>query len=682
MLDSPCWMPNDMNLNEFYQWASEDIERMPRIIVCATRRDAQEIRNWILTRKEKHIANTSDCVTECEWYPMPEDVFERLREAVDKDAETVVFGLDAYAGLLKDEVLCSSLHAGLLNWIDTRHAPPALFVVCGAVLPGLREVFRNPRYVSGKKIIYVGGNSDSMESSTSPAIYLVAERWFKKNAMPPDVKSFQAYLQAYEDGTLDEVRTCIAVPAKNGSPLAGLRGDIRQVMTLRDFMAVFQGVDDPLLSEEALERIHQEGVPNDVSLKDFIDASSVVQREIVLWKLKQQAQPNSYLWNVFEKGATAADFIRCFVCAAAQLLSRTDAEKLAGERKKLMEEAGLRSFESHIPSFIEMTQREPAWQRIVWLNNGSDIEKTELLRILGKDFSENIRAAVFKVYPEVRAYLSEDEDAYFTEYRNLKIQNKCTESFFIKAFENSCEPEGVHARDFLIQPFRENGETALLMVDAMGVEWLPMLTTAARERGIRVASALAGHVQLPTITAVNKINWASERTLQGIKKLDNIVHDGEEKHVAKPAEENLRAQLDVVSNEVLRAVGEGLAKYPRVLLTADHGASRLAVCAWDQDLVKTLEISNVEILDWRYCKNAPESEEFEKPLNGDYSVVRGYNRLPKKGGKIFELHGGATLEERLVPVVVFERGPAQTKPKTTKAPPFMEIQENDAFANL
>jgi hypothetical protein len=35
--------------------------------------------------------------------------------------------------------------------------------------------------------------------------------------------------------------------------------------------------------------------------------------------------------------------------------------------------------------------------------------------------------------------------------------------------------------------------------------------------------------------------------------------------------------------------------------------------------------------------------------------VRGYNRLPKSGGKLNELHGGASLEERLVPVVVFTR---------------------------
>ena len=35
--------------------------------------------------------------------------------------------------------------------------------------------------------------------------------------------------------------------------------------------------------------------------------------------------------------------------------------------------------------------------------------------------------------------------------------------------------------------------------------------------------------------------------------------------------------------------------------------------------------------------------------------MRGYHRLPKKGGKKYALHGGASLEERLVPVLVFSK---------------------------
>lgn len=44
------------------------------------------------------------------------------------------------------------------------------------------------------------------------------------------------------------------------------------------------------------------------------------------------------------------------------------------------------------------------------------------------------------------------------------------------------------------------------------------------------------------------------------------------------------------------------------------------------------------------------------PDSGEtYWVVRGYHRLPKKGGKKYALHGGASLEERLVPVLIFSK---------------------------
>ena len=66
-----------------------------------------------------------------------------------------------------------------------------------------------------------------------------------------------------------------------------------------------------------------------------------------------------------------------------------------------------------------------------------------------------------------------------------------------------------------------------------------------------------------------------------------------------------------------------------------------------------------EVADWRYRERAPQAKcppELEETLDGKHWVVRGYDRLPKKGGgQSFELHGGATLEERLVPVVVFSR---------------------------
>jgi hypothetical protein len=66
-------------------------------------------------------------------------------------------------------------------------------------------------------------------------------------------------------------------------------------------------------------------------------------------------------------------------------------------------------------------------------------------------------------------------------------------------------------------------------------------------------------------------------------------------------------------------------------------------------------------------------------LDGRYWAVRGYDRLPKKGGgQSFELHGGATLEERLVPVVVFSKT-GQFVPKVKTSNKRAQIIEKDDF---
>jgi hypothetical protein len=66
-------------------------------------------------------------------------------------------------------------------------------------------------------------------------------------------------------------------------------------------------------------------------------------------------------------------------------------------------------------------------------------------------------------------------------------------------------------------------------------------------------------------------------------------------------------------------------------------------------------------------------------LEGEHWVVRGYNRLPKKGGgQGFELHGGATLEERLVPVVIFSKA-GDFVPRAKVAEKRAQIVEKDDF---
>ena len=93
---------------------------------------------------------------------------------------------------------------------------------------------------------------------------------------------------------------------------------------------------------------------------------------------------------------------------------------------------------------------------------------------------------------------------------------------------------------------------------------------------------------------------------------------------------------------------------------------------------------NGEPLDWRFTfapKDGKRPLEFESqyfPDTGEtYWVVRGYNRLPKQGGKIYGLHGGATLEEVLVPILIFTKNAVTIVPKK-----FQKMLTDDLGDNL
>jgi hypothetical protein len=300
--------------------------------------------------------------------------------------------------------------------------------------------------------------------------------------------------------------------------------------------------------------------------------------------------------------------------------------------------------------------------------------------------------AIKDVYPEVVAYLNTDLvfgeetlEEYFRKYRELKMTDRVTPQFYEGA-QRMTPSSLVKLRDTMVQQDASDSGCALLVVDAMGADWLPMLLALARARNIGVDSAVVGKVRLPTTTRFNEIHWPdATRRLPDIKCFDNIVHNGVEAHETRPAEENLAAALDVICNKVLPRVAEGLGRFERVLVTADHGSSRLAVLAWRAEprLAQTLACeAGAEAADWRYRERATGAgcpQEMEETLDGRHWVVRGYDRLPKKGGgQGFEIHGGATLEERLVPVVVFSRT-GQFVPTARAAGRRAQIVEKDDF---
>ena len=489
--------------------------------------------------------------------------------------------------------------------------------------------------------------------------------------MPPQAETIQSFLRKVEDRP-ELAGVSQIVVQSDGRKLAGVSADVRQVMSLRDFAEAFYGVEDTGLSDRALEWLMEAGkAKGEVALSEtarrhyfpdggleqavlrvFVEAKDQ-EREVVLWVARTTAKVGSYLESVMRLSeAVPPTFLSAYIAGG---VAGTPGAVGVGERREAILQLGAERAEVDIRQFIASRSEVPTSQIAPWLNCGTKAERAELLRRCAKD---GIVSKVVKdVYREVAAYMGDGSDsAYFRQYRELKLSNRVTAEFC--EMVRHVEDRGATSRESLLQQYASDQGCALLVVDAMGAEWLPMLVSVAQERDLGVESAVIGAGRLPTATSFNVPAWQADRRLPDIKRFDNIAHNGAERHEAHSPEENLVEQLEVVAGDILPKVADALTRYERVVLTADHGSSRLAVLAWEQNLSGTLAAPRgAEILDWRYCRkgHAPCPPELEETLDGNFWVVRGYERLPKGGGGGFERHGGGALEERLVPVVVFSR---------------------------
>jgi hypothetical protein len=703
-----------MTLNDYCEYIRNPLAESKARVVIVPPEDWTALRRFYQERGDVELC-LSDLVRESAWLPMPDEVFERVRDVMSAHEASgktlVLLGLPGYLALLTDENKRAALVA-LREWVDGASGRDAVCFLRSVDSTDLilKNVFANPRYRQGKQLIEVDAEQvlPQLEAGIIAGrteVMLVGDDL--ASFIPEACDTFQKYLQYTEEHPNDSSARRIVV-ASEGRELAGVSADVRQVVCLRDFARVFYDVEDAGLSEEALlwmcER-GKEGAGKTLSetlkalffpegevakrvLRVF-DGCKGAEREAVLWLVKLVASTGSYLECILrQEGVYVGNFRSAYVTGAVECLDGSVV--YADERRDAIWEADVSRSYADIRLFITRCSGESTSRVVPWLNCMTDAERAELLRRCAVDGI--VSNVVKEVYQETATYLNADLvfgdmalEEYFKEYRELKMAGRVTPEFYERA-QRVVPLSSVQSRDLLVQRYASDNRCALLVVDAMGAEWLPMLVALARERNLGVDSIAVGEAHLPTSTIFNNIYWPdAARRLPDIKRFDNIAHNGAEAHETRRPEENLAVALDVIGKEVLPRVAEGLTRFERVLVTADHGSSRLAALAWQAEkrLARTLTYEEGgEVDDWRYCKRAAQGgcpSELEETLDGKHWVVRGYDRLPKRGGgQGFELHGGATLEERLVPVVIFSRT-GQFVPKAKTDGKRAQIVEKDDF---
>ena len=269
------------------------------------------------------------------------------------------------------------------------------------------------------------------------------------------------------------------------------------------------------------------------------------------------------------------------------------------------------------------------------------------------------------IYPDLYAYLSEystgilQVDKYFSSYRKGKVLNELPDGFVDIVNEVGTERGiwwklGLKSRNSVVDT-AYNEKSYIFFLDAFGAEFLPFAIYLLNvEHGSLYYDAKMAFAELPTITECNKEFVANRNADPRIDALDKTVHFGiYPNYIAE--------QLQIIRETLIRAI-QKLDNYERVIITADHGASRGVVIAKGESK-KVFEGAGVQS-DGRYCihaDNVYENDFLYSIDKGYYHVMTNYDRFSISGAAKNENHGGATLEEVLVSAIIISRKPLYTK---------------------
>lgn len=307
-------------------------------------------------------------------------------------------------------------------------------------------------------------------------------------------------------------------------------------------------------------------------------------------------------------------------------------------------------------------------ERIRYMTDCTEVEREEITRLI-VDAGE-VPVSVENVYPAMWNYwrgfsFSSGEFAevlakYFQDYKRQKLLGRIEPSFMdaVRDFAEDRPQFTLPTRESVLESIGTNG-VALCWIDALGCEFLGFIQSVAERLGLKLKVTPA-RAKLPSITSVNRSfydEWQGEK-MPPVSRLDKIKHGDFEKfdEPSTGAATELPHELLVVE-ESINAIAMRLRKKPgsKVVLTSDHGATRLALISKSETV---WELPEKGKHGGRCCRKS----EFDGSLpacvtesdDEEWHVLAGYDRF--KGGRKgdVEVHGGATLEEMVVPVIEFE----------------------------
>ena len=403
-----------------------------------------------------------------------------------------------------------------------------------------------------------------------------------------------------------------------------------------------------------------------------------------LWlSMKTMGTPgNKYMTRVMRNSAGIEDLEEHVYMDLLELpYDNPDFRQNYFERKQI-----LKAFPENFALLDKYCARTGKYQKngLYYLTNATEKEELAFMACLSLyEYSEEevLKATEF-TFPELHLYLQpyafnamntrlpedasdlrEKLNAYFRRYKLQKVLNRIEPEFLETVEEYASErPYNMLQPRSAVVKKLDKKSSQLYFFDALGVEYLAYIQAKCEQYGL-VGEVAVARCELPSITAKNKefLAFFPNGALD-IKELDELKHHSQIIDYQKcKLPVHLFRELEIIDGK-LRNIKAKLqqetdkGETTQAIIVSDHGASRLAVIREQENPL--LEMEDKGEHSGRCCPAAEDPKIPYASYWDGYSILANYDRFKGSRKANVEVHGGATLEEVLVPVITLSLKPA------------------------
>ena len=380
----------------------------------------------------------------------------------------------------------------------------------------------------------------------------------------------------------------------------------------------------------------------------------------------QGASENAYLSYALGKSRHWQDlWEHIFLSLSSLSFQMREFEKYCEGRKRLLEGQAIpATWVSEYQDAIAQKGRDAIWYLFAgtaWEEKmlfqclaDYDYTKEEVMGVLKTHFPDlfaYMKSFTFTMHQKVPERLVPLLTKYFDDYKWQKLMNHLTPDF--KAQVNTLAEHRVYnqfpIRSLALSQMKKEN-TMMYFVDALGVEYLSYISEKCKTYGLLLSIQVV-HGELPSITSQNTEFMNADVT--NIKDLDALKHESQTYNYEKQKIPlHLVAELKAIDG-VLQTIRDGLLmkEMKSAIIISDHGATRLAVLN-DEEYGAEFIVGESKGQHSGRCCQVEEDPgiPFAAYENG-YAVLANYMRFKGSRKADVEVHGGATLEETLVPLL-------------------------------